>query len=133
MIILFSIGFNIIENKNVVKDLVIIEIEEVLDTDIKDWVKEKETNKGLHLRVAENASSVKLWILFNEHSGSNNYITTKVKATMKNGNLKIELTDELAADDIYVTDKLLANMVLDSRPKDINVYHNGERENVKVE
>ncbi|MCT4688294.1 hypothetical protein [Vallitalea sp.] len=96
-----------------------------------EWIRDKKDNYiYIHISKNERSGLYSIIVLFNKNYKKNLYVTTEVDANMDQGVLTINFDDTLAADDIYVNDRFAIQFTLRSEPKEINVYHNNEKQDV---
>lgn len=111
----FTYMYNHQKNK---VDLIIIDNTVNLSDKKKKWIDSKEKSNGIHIYKTDYSDSFELLILFNKNYGKNLYVNTEANAKIVKGKLIVNFIDEPAIDDIYVNDKLIVNLSLDSKPKE---------------
>ncbi|EOD00807.1 hypothetical protein [Caldisalinibacter kiritimatiensis] len=120
------------DQKNKV-DLKIIDNTVNLSDKKKKWIDSKEKSNGIHIYKTDHSDSFELLILFNKNHGKNLYVNTEANAKIVKGKLIVNFIDKLAIDDVYVNNKLIVNLSLDSKPKKIEVYYNGKKQEIVIE
>lgn len=96
-----------------------------------DWYTSQKNDHGIY--VLSSTSTSDYLVYYNKNVGKNLYLTPRVKSTLVNGNLVIQVVEENATNDHFVKDRLLAHIKLEKTPKNIEISVSGKRIEPKIE
>jgi len=111
----------------------VIKDNEQLDPGMIKWENDKNSDKGIHIYSLDNANPYEILFYYNKNLGKNLYTTSNLKAKIYKGVLRLDIDEQPATNDNYVNDKITAYFIIKEKPKDMEVYINGKKEEFKLE
>lgn len=119
-----GVGFYLWINNDETVHIQMINDEQQLSLNLIKWKNEKNKNKGIHIYSFDNSTPYKIIVYYNNNLGKNIYSYSVLQAKIVNETLKLEINDQMATDDSFVKDKILALVTINERPKNISVFIN---------
>ncbi len=100
---------------------------------MEKWLENRRADKGIHAYALETAHPYELLLFDNRHPEKNLYINSAIKASLVKGVLKVAIEDIPAANDGDVHYNAKIYFLIEKKPKSIEIYANGTKQDLRIE